>query len=48
MSIWKLSPVDFQAEEWKRSRHQGDAIIRAQDEEEARDVAASRFEKMGP
>ena len=46
MPIWKLSPIDLKAEEWKRSMHKGDAIIRAQNEEEARDVATSCFDQF--
>ena len=46
MHIWKLSPIDLQDEEWKRSIHKGDVIIRAQNEEEARDVAMSHFDQF--
>ena len=44
MPIWKLSPINLQAEDWKRSTYKGDAIIRAKDENEARDVAACHFD----
>jgi hypothetical protein len=44
MPIWKLNPINLQAEDWKRSTYKGDAIIRAKDEDEARDVAACHFD----
>ena len=45
MPIWKLSPINLQAEDWKRSTYEGDAIIRAKDEDEARNVAVCRFDR---
>jgi hypothetical protein len=44
MPIWKLSPIDLKAEDWKRSTHKKNSIIRAKDEDEARDVAACCFD----
>ena len=44
MIIWKLSPlVDFDSVDWCCSSHKGDAIVRAKDEEEARDIAFKHF-----
>jgi hypothetical protein len=41
--IWKLSPIDLQAEEWECSIYKNDVVIRAAYEHEARDVAKGRF-----
>lgn len=43
MYIWKLSPIDLQAEEWECSIYDKDVVIRATDEDQARDVATARF-----
>ena len=43
MKIWKLSPIDLDFAGWCCSDYQGDAIVRAEDEEEARDIATQHF-----
>ena len=43
MKIWKLSPLDLDFAGWCGSRYKGDAIVRAEDEEEARKIANQRF-----
>jgi hypothetical protein len=43
MPLRKLSPTDLQAEEWKCSKYERDTVVRAKDEEEARDVATNSF-----
>jgi hypothetical protein len=48
MKIWKLSPLDPDFAGWCYSRHLGDAIVRAEDEEQARDIAALRFRRLIP
>ena len=52
MKIWKLSPIDPDSPDWCNSDYQGVAIIRAEDEREARDIADHAFrglpEKVSP
>lgn len=43
MKIWKLSPLDPSSPDWCNSDYQGDAIVRAKDEEEARNIAVLAF-----
>ena len=43
MKIWKLSPHDLSFPGWRNSDYQGDAVVRAEDEKEARNIAASHF-----
>jgi len=43
MKIWKLSPLDIDFAGWCFSIHKGDAIVRAEDEEEARNIATQHF-----
>jgi len=43
MKIWKLSPLDLDFAGWCCSTYQGDAIVRAEDEEEARNIATQNF-----
>ncbi len=43
MKIWKLSPIDLDFAGWCYSRHKGDAIVRAEDEKKAREIAAFDF-----
>jgi hypothetical protein len=43
MKIWKLSPLDLDFAGWCCSCHKGDAIVRAEDKEEARNIANQRF-----
>jgi len=47
MKIWKLTPlVDFDTVGWCCSSHKGDAIVRAEDEKEARDLAVNHFSSL--
>jgi hypothetical protein len=52
MKIWKLSPLDLDFSGWCCSAYRSDAIVRAESEEEARDIASHRFhcftEKVSP
>jgi len=43
MKIWKLSPIDLDFSGWCCSSYQGDAIVRAEGEEEARNIASQHF-----
>ena len=43
MKIWKLSPIDNDFVGWCCSTHKGDTIVRAKDEEEARNIATKNF-----
>ena len=43
MKIWKLSPLDPDSPDWCNSDYQGDATIRAKDEQEARHIAVLAF-----
>ena len=43
MKIWKLSPLDLDFAGWCCSIHKDDAIVRAEDEEEARNIATQNF-----
>lgn len=43
MKIWKLSPLDLNSPDWCNGNYQDDAIIRAEDEKEARKIAVLRF-----
>ncbi|MQY62124.1 hypothetical protein GH146_02400 [archaeon] len=46
MKIWKLSPRDLSSPGWRNSDYQGDAIVRAENEKEARNIAASHFRSL--
>ena len=46
MPIWKLIPIDKTSDHWRASTHQGEVIIRASSEKEARKKAAQEFEKF--
>ena len=48
MKIWKLSPLDLNFAGWCCSIHKGDAIVRAEDEEEARNIATQNFGILAP
>ena len=48
MKIWKLSPLDLDFAGWCCSRYQGDTIVRAEDEEEARNIATQNFGILAP
>ncbi len=43
MRIWQLKPLDFRIHHWEASTYQGDAIVRAESEENARRLAADAF-----
>lgn len=43
MRIWRLSPIDLSDPNWEASAHRGPAIVRAEDEEEARNLAQETF-----
>ena len=43
MKIWKLSPLDLDFAGWCCSDYKGDITIRAEDEEEARNIATQRY-----
>lgn len=43
MAIWHLIPVDLVDPSWEASSHRGAAIIRADSEDAARDIAQQAF-----
>ena len=43
MKIWKLSPLNLDFAGWCCSIHKDEAIVRAEDEEEARNIATQNF-----
>jgi hypothetical protein len=43
MAIWRLTPIDLADTNWEASSHRGVAIVRAPDEEGARDAAKNAF-----
>jgi hypothetical protein len=43
MRIWRLFPVDPSDPNWQASAHRGVAIVRAETEEEARELAQHAF-----
>jgi hypothetical protein len=43
MPLWKLHPVDLEDLSWKASSHRGLVIVRARDEQHAREVAQKAF-----
>lgn len=43
MTLWKLTPVDLKDPNWEASSHRGMAIVRADSEDEAREVAEKAF-----
>ena len=43
MAVWSLIPVDPDDPDWEASSHRGPVIVRAEDEREARRVAAKAF-----
>ena len=47
MRLYRLSPIDLSDISWERSRHLGEAVIRAEDEHEAR-LVASELWHSGP
>ena len=43
MKIWKLSPIDLGFADWCYSSYQNEAIVRAEDEKKAREIATLVF-----
>jgi hypothetical protein len=43
MAIWHLTPVDLDDPSWEASSHRGAAIIRAESEDAAREIAQQAF-----
>ena len=43
MAIYKLYPVDHAPMKWQSSRYRGEAIVRAESEEQARQLGTSEF-----
>ena len=43
MPLWKLKPIDISDPNWEASSHKGVAIVRAENEEQARKVADKAF-----
>ena len=43
MHIWRLKPVDLGDPSWQASSHRGIAIVRAPDEQSAREAAQQAF-----
>jgi len=43
MRVWRLLPVDLADPSWEASSHRGPAVVRAPDEESAREVAEAAF-----
>ncbi len=43
MPLWKLHPVDLEDPSWQASSHRGLVIVRAPDEERAREAAQRAF-----
>ncbi len=43
MRIWQLQPLDIRVHDWRASTYLGDVIVRAENEEDARHLAADAF-----
>lgn len=43
MPIWRLTPLVSDCPDWNLSTYRGEVIVRAKDEEEARDLATNQF-----
>jgi hypothetical protein len=43
MPIWKLTPINLNDRNWAASTHKGEAIVRAESEKHARDLACLAF-----
>jgi hypothetical protein len=43
MPIWELTPVDETSDHWRASTYKGHVIVRAKDEDEARELANLNF-----
>jgi hypothetical protein len=43
MKVWRLLPVNPQAEAWRGSTHKGPALVRAETARRARELATARF-----
>ena len=44
MAVWMLTPVDLDDPNWEASSHRGPAIVRAPDEQKARETAERAFD----
>ncbi|MEE9140336.1 MAG: hypothetical protein V3U18_06110 [Alphaproteobacteria bacterium] len=44
MPLWRLMPLDLTDPNWQASSHRGRVVVRAPDEEGARNVAAEAFD----
>jgi hypothetical protein len=44
MRLWQLQPIDLADPSWEASSYRGKVIVRARDEEAAREVAATAFD----
>ena len=45
MLIYKLTPTEKTSDHWRASSYKGDVVIRAEDEDEARNIAKLKFLK---
>lgn len=43
MTVWKLTPLDLTDPNWEASSHRGTVIVRAPDEEAAREAVEAAF-----
>jgi hypothetical protein len=43
MAIWQLTPLDLDDASWEASSHRGPAIVRAENEDAAREIAQQAF-----
>lgn len=43
MEIWHLNPVDLEDAAWESSTYKGPVVVRAESEEEARQIATQSF-----
>ncbi len=43
MAIWRLTPVDLDDPSWEASSHRGHAVVRAKNEDVAREIAQHAF-----
>ncbi len=43
MAIWHLTPIDLDDPSWEASSHRGAAIVRAENEDAAREIAQRAF-----
>ena len=43
--IWRLTPIDLKPDDWLRSTHKKEVLLRADGEDQARDLAAAAFDQ---